>query len=222
MDYFRQANIEYLSRAVIEDDYSDLLQLDDLYGDGKTSMEDTFLDIAKKYMVGTEVLEVGCGSGVLMKSLLVTHAVEPHPGRLAETRKQLPDAKQGFIEAIPFEDGRFDTVIAHGVWTLIRSDSEAYIEVNRVLKVGGRFIFDFATETNMPIVKTYDPDNVVLRAGPYGFKGLCILNVKSDTLHKQAIVVIEKVRNFNWKYLRIPQVKGTILNYLEERDWYMK
>ena len=95
---------------------------------------------------GSEVLDVGCGTGVVASKLAdegfrVT-GVDPSGGMLDHLRKSDPrvTAVQGSATALPFEDGRFDLTMCVAVMHHIAQPEavhEALIEMARVTKPGG-------------------------------------------------------------------------------------
>lgn len=217
--------IEELARSVVEDEYDDALQDERAYG-GRVSAEDELVFLFRKYGARGRVLDVGAGSGYLFRALPITHAVEPNSRRLAKAiergKERGVEVVQGFIEALPYPDEFFDTVIAWGVMCFVRSDSEALAEVNRVLKTGGSFIFDVVAETTLPIARPVNPVGYARWCECFGFRRLLVMPLDSPSYHRRYAVVLEKVSKFDWRMLRAPQLgKDKILNYCEERDWWL-
>lgn len=110
---------------------------------------------------GCKVLELGCGNGALWNDnapLIPAHShitlTDISEGLLEETRlkltKELEQVSIGkpftldFIscdcQALPFETGQFDLVIANHLLFYIEDREQVYKEILRVLKDGGRFI----------------------------------------------------------------------------------
>jgi SAM-dependent methyltransferase len=98
------------------------------------------------------LLEVGYGSGLLLPTLRTLcdrldgvdlssepEVVRPALGRLGITVDEL---RQGDVCALPFEDGRFDGVVAFSILEHLRAPElgRALAEVARVLEPGGRFL----------------------------------------------------------------------------------
>ena len=101
---------------------------------------------------GMKVLELGCGTGSMWAepsrwlpedaSLLLTDLSE---GMLETARKNVPAQPniafaQVDIQQIPYEDNRFDLVIANAMLYHVPNLDRALGEVARVLKPNGRFI----------------------------------------------------------------------------------
>jgi ubiquinone/menaquinone biosynthesis C-methylase UbiE len=95
------------------------------------------------------VLDVGCGTGVLLDRLIGTHpraqlaGVDPVPEMLDVARRRLSDSvdlREGWAERLPFEARQFDVVVSCNVFHYIRQPVEALREMDRVLRPGGRLI----------------------------------------------------------------------------------
>jgi len=106
---------------------------------------------------GTSLLEIGSGTGALLRHLLrqevVARGIEISAERMAEGRRlygELPIDKVEGV-ALPFADASFDTVLSFDVFEHIR-DSDAHLrEVRRVLKAGGRYLLQTPNKwTNAP------------------------------------------------------------------------
>lgn len=212
--------IELLTKAVINDEYNDLEQANVKYG-GKVSEYEELKMLFNIYGKKGRVLDIGCGSGILFKLLPISYGIEPNPNRVRLVKGN--KVKLGFIEAIPFPSNYFTTAIAWGVMCFVRSESEALVEVNRVLERGGRFIFDVVEETNLLIAKVVNPKCFARWCENFGFTSLAVMPLKSPQYHRRWSIVLEKERDFNWKYLTLPQViGGKIKNYTEERYWWLR
>jgi ubiquinone/menaquinone biosynthesis C-methylase UbiE len=101
---------------------------------------------------GSDVLEVGTGSGVYQYLLahqlgFKTAGVEYDPQAMAEAQAMLtelgyPESAanlvQGSAEALPYEDSRFDGIYSNDVLAHVPNPEIAIAEMYRVLKYGGR------------------------------------------------------------------------------------
>jgi ubiquinone/menaquinone biosynthesis C-methylase UbiE len=99
------------------------------------------------------VLELGCGTGFFLLNLKLAgvidegHVTDLSPGMVdvaQRNAKQLGFDIEGRVadaERIPYEDGTFDLVVGHAVLHHIPDVEQAFREVLRVLKPGGRFVF---------------------------------------------------------------------------------
>lgn len=95
------------------------------------------------------VLDVGCGTGVLLERLEYTGAgtffvgLDPVPGMLAFARSRMrgtASLAMGRAESLPLRDETFDTVVSNSVLHYIGRPTTAFREAARVLKPGGRLI----------------------------------------------------------------------------------
>ena len=219
---FRHSVLGKLRCVVDTDLFDDENQNEVLYEGvvGTQLLRDFFL---RNYDKGT-VLDVGCGRGdVFVLPLPITHAVEPNPIRFKQAKKKGKGrivVRKGWLENIPFGDGRFHTVLCWGTLCHARSIKEALIEVNRVLRIGGVFIFDIVTETILPVVYGVEEQSFVRYAQLYGFS--LVERREFVGFDTRVGLAMRKDEEFDYRRLLLPQVKGEINNYLEARDWYMK
>jgi len=112
------------------------------------------LDDAPTY---PRVLELGYGSGVLLKSLAALtnnlHGVDAH-GEIALVEEMMrregirATLSQGDVRDLNFPDGSFDAVLCFSTLEHIRDTDRALAEINRVLKPSGTAIIGF------PIINT--------------------------------------------------------------------
>lgn len=93
------------------------------------------------------VLELGCGTGRLLSHFRVTHAgtigIDASFGMLSAARRKadLPVA-HGDAYRLPFRSATFDAAYAILVVNLLADFGRAFAEVARILKPGGRFLFN--------------------------------------------------------------------------------
>lgn len=96
---------------------------------------------------GQSVLDVACGTGVAARAAAdrtgdsgrVT-GIDRNDGMLAVARRIAPgiDWQPGLAETLPFQDGRFDTVLSQFGLMFFEDRAQALREMWRVLKPGGR------------------------------------------------------------------------------------
>ena len=103
---------------------------------------------------GAKVLDVGCGPGELVLSLLRKGydalGVDISPGMVEEASRTIQESgfpqfsgvSVGDIEKLNFSDGEFDIVIASGVIEYQKDDRDALIEMRRITKRGGYLIIN--------------------------------------------------------------------------------
>jgi arsenite methyltransferase len=104
---------------------------------------------------GDRIVEVGSGGG--FDSFVAAHLVGPGgrvvgvdmtPEMLAKSRETARllgldhvEFREGLAEDLPVEDGWADVVISNGVLNLVADKGQAFAEIHRVLRPGGRLQF---------------------------------------------------------------------------------
>lgn len=130
-------------------------------------------DILKKMFKdfrGKSVLDVGCGTGRLIRLLKDRGAVVTGAdisGKMIKIAgKKFPDIKiaNADIENLPFEDNSFDVVIAAFVIVHLKSLKKAFDEVYRVLKNDGIFILTNINQKKAPKLKTDREGEIVINS----------------------------------------------------------
>jgi predicted TPR repeat methyltransferase len=100
---------------------------------------------------GAEILDAGCGTGlvgVALAALGHTRVVgfDLSPGMLkkSEARGVYTELHQGSLhDRLPFDDGRFGSVVSVGVFTLGHVEGSAFAELARVTSPGGHVSITF-------------------------------------------------------------------------------
>lgn len=105
----------------------------------------------------TNVLEVGCGGGILSEEFsrmgYLTTGIDPAEASLktAIAHAQKNNLKinylPGYGEDLPFHSGSFDVVLCCDVLEHVRDLPKVISEISRVLKTGGVFIYDTFNRT---------------------------------------------------------------------------
>ncbi|MBT8395865.1 MAG: methyltransferase domain-containing protein [Gemmatimonadetes bacterium] len=128
-------------------------------------------------------LSVGCGSGLFEMILRESHdidvhfGIEPAEGMAEIAMKRGMEVKIGSAEALPFDDGSFDTVLFNGTPSYITGLKKAFQEASRVLRDGGHVVVaDVPAESSYgtlyrlaAMVGTWDDESlkVIAPAVPY-------------------------------------------------------
>lgn len=95
------------------------------------------------------VLDVGCGTGILLDRLgrsgagTILVGLDPVPGMLAVARSRLRGVASlatGRAESLPFRDESFDTVISCSVLHYVETPTSSLREAARVLVSGGHLV----------------------------------------------------------------------------------
>ncbi len=103
-----------------------------------------FLDSADVTVTG-QVLDVGCGPGVLTAVLVDRYgvpavaAIDPSPSFVAATRERFRgmDVRQGVAESLPYDDDTFDATLAQLVVHFMTDPVGGFRDMGRVTKPGG-------------------------------------------------------------------------------------
>jgi len=220
---YREENIELLSRVIIEDEYNDEAQIRDEY-DSQDS-----IDFVRRNVLGDTVLEIGPGCGESFKHYHITHAIEPSPRRFKRAcmmgDKYGVRVRQGFSEAIPYRANMYDSVIFMRGFYQVRSEYETLIEISRVLKIGGRFIFDLSDDNEVFVCgKALGVNNTIRLLRDYGFE---VVERRQLDAHREIDstrtgICVEKIRDFDYRYLKKVQFvmkdMKDVKNFLSERD----
>ena len=104
---------------------------------------------------GAEVLDAGCGTGLVGLSLAATGftrivGFDLSPGMLRRSAERgvYSELHEGsLLERLPFDDGRFGSVVSVGVFTFGHVDGAAFAELARVTSRGGHVTITFRDDT---------------------------------------------------------------------------
>jgi ubiquinone/menaquinone biosynthesis C-methylase UbiE len=98
---------------------------------------------------GERVLDVGCGTGELLRQIGVRHpdaklaGIDPVAPMLAVARSKLPaevDLRVGWADGLPWPDASFDVVVSCNVFHYVTNPGPALAEMSRVLAPRGRIL----------------------------------------------------------------------------------
>jgi len=98
---------------------------------------------------GERILDLGCGTGVLIQRLLQVSpeievfGIDSCAEMLAIAKQKLPesvDLKVGSADNLPFPSNSFDVVVSTSAFHYFRDPSQALQEAKRVLKPNGRLV----------------------------------------------------------------------------------
>lgn len=92
-----------------------------------------------------EVLEVGCGVGILLKQIMNNQnkvtGIDISSFAVSLLEKEGMRGIQSVLPSIPLEDNSFDIVVGTEILEHVDNDKELLIQCNRVCKNGGKIIF---------------------------------------------------------------------------------
>jgi ubiquinone/menaquinone biosynthesis C-methylase UbiE len=105
------------------------------------------VEIATSFCRDREVLEIGCGTGMILKDIapIARRAVgiDISPGMLEKARARGLDVVEGSATALPFADESFDAAYSFKVLAHVEDIRTAMSEVSRVLRPGGIAALEF-------------------------------------------------------------------------------
>lgn len=109
-------------------------------------IDDLEVGVLRPYVVGRSVLEVGCGTGLILSRIQPLAAsavgVDLSPGMLRHARERGLEVQEGSATALPFEDASFDTVCSFKVLAHVESIDLALAEAARVVRPGGHVVVE--------------------------------------------------------------------------------
>lgn len=121
-------------------------------------------DFVRRYGEGREVLEVGCGTGLILRRIRefakVARGVDLSPGMLEKARQRGLDVVLGSATELPFPDQSFDVTCSFKVLAHVPEIERALAEMVRVTRVGGTVLAEF--------YNPYSIRGLLKRFGPAG------------------------------------------------------
>ncbi len=103
--------------------------------------------IVRPYAKDKEVLEAGCGTGLIMMRLVDDAkrlvGVDLSEGMLERAKQKGLDVLQADLSELPFEDDSFDTVYSFKVLAHVEKIEQALAEMDRVVRPGGHLVLEF-------------------------------------------------------------------------------
>ncbi|HET9954444.1 MAG TPA: class I SAM-dependent methyltransferase [Polyangiaceae bacterium] len=110
-------------------------------------------EFVRRYGNGADVLEVGCGTGLLLERIQrfarSVKGVDLSPGMLAKARERGHDVLEASATDLPFADQSFDVTCSFKVLAHVKEIERALSEMARVTRVGGYVIAEFYNPYSM-------------------------------------------------------------------------
>ena len=110
-------------------------------------IDDLQVDLLWPHIQNQEVLEVGCGTGLLLERIAEgarrAQGIDISPGMLELARQRGLSVDEGSATALPYEDESFDVVYSFKVLAHVRDIETAVAECRRVVKPGGWLFLEF-------------------------------------------------------------------------------
>lgn len=104
-------------------------------------------DFVARFGSGGNVLEVGCGTGLLLERIArfakTAKGIDLSPGMLEHARRRGLDVEEASATNLPFADGSFDVTCSFKVLAHIPDIERALSEMARVTKPGGYVVAEF-------------------------------------------------------------------------------
>jgi ubiquinone/menaquinone biosynthesis C-methylase UbiE len=127
-------------------------------------VDDLEIDFVKRFGNGGDVLEVGCGTGLLLARIQEfarkARGVDLSPGMLERAKARGLDVTEGSATSLPFPDASFDVACSFKVLAHVREIRTALAEMARVVRPGGHVLAEFYNPWSLR--------GLVKRLGPAG------------------------------------------------------
>lgn len=109
-------------------------------------IDDQAAAIVKRVGQGGRLLEVGCGTGLVMERVSQfardVEGIDISPGMLEHARRRGLSVREGSATELPFGDNEFDVVYSFKVLAHVGDIDTALSEMARVTRPGGHVVFD--------------------------------------------------------------------------------
>lgn len=110
-------------------------------------VDDLEIDLCERYGAGRDILECGCGTGLILERLAEfsrrAAGIDLSPGMLELARARGLEVKEGSVTALPFEDASFDVTCSFKVLAHVPDIGKALSEMARVTRPGGVILAEF-------------------------------------------------------------------------------
>jgi ubiquinone/menaquinone biosynthesis C-methylase UbiE len=110
-------------------------------------LDDLEVDLTERYGAGKDVLECGCGTGLILdriaKFARVAKGIDLSPGMLEPARARGLDVREGSVTALPFDDASFDVTCSFKVLAHVPEIGKALAEMARVTRPRGVILAEF-------------------------------------------------------------------------------
>ena len=124
------------------------------------------IELLTPAVTGRDVLEVGCGTGLLLKDVatVARHAtgLDLSHGMLRAAHERRLNVVQGSATQLPFADASFDVVYSFKVLAHVPDLAAAFAEMARVTRPGGRLFLELYNKQSLRyLVRRFRPAGAV-------------------------------------------------------------
>jgi ubiquinone/menaquinone biosynthesis C-methylase UbiE len=125
-------------------------------------VDDLEVEFATRFAAGGDVLEVGCGTGLILERLQrvakSAQGIDLSPGMLAKAERRGLQVRQGSVLSLPYADGSFDVCCAFKVLAHVEPIERALAEMARVTRPEGVVVAEFYNPMSLRgLVKRFGP-----------------------------------------------------------------
>lgn len=110
-------------------------------------IDDLQVDLLRQHVRDRDVLEVGCGTGLLLHRIedlaRSARGIDISPGMLELARERGLQVEEGCATELPFASATFDVVYSFKVLAHVRDIERAVAECSRVVRPGGILLLEF-------------------------------------------------------------------------------
>jgi ubiquinone/menaquinone biosynthesis C-methylase UbiE len=132
-------------------------------------LDDLEVSIVERFARGEDVLECGCGTGLLLERFATfaksAKGIDLSPGMLEHARKRGLDVVEGSVTELPFPDASFDVTCSFKVLAHVPEIGTALREMARVTRPGGVILAELYNPFSFRgLAKKFGPAGAVSRA----------------------------------------------------------
>ncbi len=133
-------------------------------------LDESEIEAARPYCEGKEVLEVGCGTGLVLEPLSLigskASGIDLSRGMIEKAAARGLNVTQASATNLPFDDDSFDCVVSFKVLAHIPDIAQAVAECARVTRPGGHVVLEFYNRHSIrQLVKMAKPAQKVADTG---------------------------------------------------------
>ena len=116
-------------------------------------IDDLQIEVARPLAVGRDILEIGCGTGMILKELAPVArnaiGIDISPGMLKQAKARGLHVIVGSATDLPFADESFDMLCSFKVLAHIEEIERTMSEVSRVLRPNGMAALEFYNQRSL-------------------------------------------------------------------------